>query len=154
MKAYHVICLTLLIAATAAAQEKPMVGKKYTSADDLGMYNYFAAVVADSYLLEAFSTSATKFDARNIHVFLVAIKNGTEERTIVDELVFDRNTGDTFSYVPIYDQRSDTKREYFARFAVNGRQITLKEIYEFDPDSKTIISKQPIPGMRVEIDED
>jgi hypothetical protein len=130
-----------------------MIGVKYTVAEDLGMYHFFSAIVSESYLIEAFSRSATQFDARHIHVFLVESKGGLEERTIVDELIFDRTTDDSFSYIPIYDRRSDSKKEYFARYAFSGGGIVLKEIYEFEPDEKKIITRQPIPGMRVELDD-
>jgi hypothetical protein len=169
MKAHDVIYLllfsVLLMSATTthSQNQEPeqaplgssMIGKKYTVAEDLGMYHFFSAVVGNSYFLESFSTSDTQFDARHIHVFLVELKSGMEERTIIDELIFDRNTDDSFSYIPIYDKRSNTKKEYFARYAIdNTGSFTLKEIYEFDPDSKKIIAKQPIPGMQVvEIDE-
>jgi hypothetical protein len=130
-----------------------MIGKKYTVAEDLGMFHFFSAVVGKSYLLESFSTSGTQFDAKHIRVFLVESKGGMEERTIVDELIFDRETDDSFSYIPIYDQRSDSKKEYFARYAIDNGTIILKEIYEFDSDSKKIVTRQPIPGMRVELDD-
>jgi hypothetical protein len=130
-----------------------MIGTKYTVAEDLGMYHFFSVIVGKSYLLEAFSTSATQFDAQHIYVFLVESKGGLEERTIVDELIFDRDTDDSFSYIPIYDRRSDSKREYFARYAFAGDSIVLKEIYEFDQDSKKIMTRQPIPGMKVELDD-
>jgi hypothetical protein len=138
---------------SATSQEESMIGKKYTVAEDLGMFHFFSAVVGNSYLLESFSTSNTQFDAKHIRVFLVQSKGNMEERTIIDELALDRDTDDSFSYIPIYDRRSDTKKEYFARFAINNGAIVLKEIYEFDPDSKKIIGKQPIPGMRVELDD-
>jgi hypothetical protein len=132
----------------------PMIGKKYTTAEDLGMYHFFSAVVDKSFLIEAFSTAPTRFDARHIHVFLVQSKGAMEERTIVDELLFDRETDDSFSYIPIYDRRSNSKKEYFARYFIDNKgEITLKEIYEFDPDSRKIIAKQPIPGMQVDLDE-
>jgi hypothetical protein len=169
MKAHDVIYLLLfsallMHATTICSQNQEpeqaplassMIGKQYTVAEDLGMYHFFSAVVGNSYLLEAFSTSDTQFDARHVRVFLVELKKGTEERTIIDELMFDRTTDDSFSYIPIYDRRSDTKKEYFARYAIDhAGNFTLKEIYEFDPDSKKIIAKQPIPGMQVvEIDE-
>jgi hypothetical protein len=154
MKAHHVICLALFSVMSATAQEEEsMIGKKYTVAEDLGMFHFFSAVVGNSYLLESFSTSDSKFDAKHIRVFLVESKGGMEERTIVDELLIDRDTDDSFSYVPIYDRRSDSKREYFARFAFDNGLIILKELYEFDPDSKKIITRQPIPGMQVELDE-
>jgi hypothetical protein len=130
-----------------------MIGVKYTVAGDLGMYDFFSAIVSDSYLLEGFSESDMQFDAGHIHVFLVKSRGGLEERTIVDELMFDRTTDDAFSYIPIYDRRSDSKKEYFARYSIAGGNIVLKEIYEFDPDRKKIMTRQPIPGMRVELDD-
>jgi hypothetical protein len=166
MNASHVFfsaLLTVLPATNALAQnqapEQPpqvstMIGKKYTAAEDLGMFHFFSAVVAPSYLIESFSTADTQFDAKHIHVFLVELKGGKEERTIIDELLFDRNTEDSFSYVPIYDRRSNTKKEYFARYFMDSTgRIVLKEIYEFEPDRKKIIAKQPIPGMVVDLDE-
>jgi hypothetical protein len=131
-----------------------MIGKKYTAAEDLGMFHFFSAIVSPAHLIESFSISDTQFDAKHIRVFLVESEGGLDERTIIDELIFDRNTDDAFSYVPIYDRRSDTKKEYFARYSINNTgQILLKEIYEFDPDNKKIIAKQPIPGMVVQLDE-
>ncbi|MDR1344701.1 MAG: hypothetical protein LBJ39_05040, partial [Tannerellaceae bacterium] len=118
MKTHDVIYLALFIAMAVStttlyaqnqeteqpAQESSMIGKKYTVAEDLGMYDFFSAIVANSYLIEAFSTSSTQYDAKHIHVFLVESKGALEERTIVDELMFDRNTDDSFSYIPIYDR--------------------------------------------------
>lgn len=169
MKAHDVVyfflsAMALMPATTAYSQNQEteqaapvssMIGKKYTVPEDLGMYHFFSAVVGNSYLLESFSTSGSQFDARHIHVFLVELKKGMEERTIIDELMFDRNTDDSFSYIPIYDRQSNSRKEYFARYSIdNTGNFTLKEIYEFDPDSKKIRGKQPIPGMQVvEIDE-
>ncbi|MDR2809656.1 MAG: hypothetical protein LBB84_03750 [Tannerellaceae bacterium] len=168
MKAHDVIYVTLFSAmtlstATVYAQEQEaepvpqvssMIGKKYTVAEDLGMFHFFSAIVSSSHLIESFSTSGAQFDAKHIHVFLVESKGGLEERTIIDELIFDRNTDDSFSYVPIYDRRSNSKKEYFARYSIgNTGEIVLKEIYEFEPDTKKIIAKPPIPGMVVQLDE-
>ena len=136
------------------AQLPSMLGKKYTAAEDLGMFDFFSAIVSPSHLIVSFTTSETQFDAKHIRVFLVESKGVMEERTIIDELIIDRTTDDAFSYVPIYDRRSDTKKEYFARYFIDGAgQITLKEIYEFDPDNKKIIAKLPVPGMVVQLDE-
>jgi hypothetical protein len=170
MKAHNLILPTLFCVLSAlttalhaqnrAPAEQPpaasssMTGKKYTVAEDLGMFHFFSAAVGPSCLIEAFSTSDSQFDAKHIHVFLVESKGGMEERTIIDELMFDRNTDDSFSYVPVFDRRSNSKKEYFARYAIDSAgQITLKEIYEFDPDSRKIIAKQPVPGMTVDLDE-
>ncbi|MDR1555862.1 MAG: hypothetical protein LBS88_02360 [Tannerellaceae bacterium] len=130
-----------------------MIGKKYTGAEDLGMYHFFSAIVGKSYLLEAFSTSGEEFDAKHIHVFLVESKGDMEERTIVDELLFDRNTSDSFSYVPIYDKLSNSKKEYFARFASENSRLVLKEIYECDIERKKIITRPPLPGMQIELED-
>jgi hypothetical protein len=168
MNAHDLLSFTLFCAMSLSAvalrsqnrepeQQTPvsaMIGKKYTTAEDLGMFHFFSAVVDPSYLIESFSTSDTQYDAKHIHVFLVESKGGLEERTIIDELAFDRNTDDSFSYVPIYDRRSNSKKEYFARYSIDATgRITLKEIYEFDSDRKKIIAKQPIPGMTVDLDE-
>ncbi|MDR2389926.1 MAG: hypothetical protein LBD89_09130 [Tannerellaceae bacterium] len=155
----HALFPALLLSATfyggpVCSQNQAMTGKKYTVAEDLGMFHFFSAIVGPSHLLEAFSTSDTQFDAKHIRVFLVESKGGMEERTIIEELQFDRNTEDSFSFVPIFDGRSNTKKEYFARYAMdNTGQILLKELYEFDPDTQRIIAKPPIPGMVVQLDE-
>jgi hypothetical protein len=168
MKAHDVIYLLLLSvismhATTLCSQnqesepsrqkESAMIGKKYTVAEDLGMYHFFSAIVGKSYLLEAFSTSSEAYDAKHIHVFLVESKGDLEERTIVDELIFDRNTSDSFSYVPIYDRLSNSKKEYFARFALENNRLVLKEIYECDLERKKIFTRQPVPGMQIELED-
>lgn len=160
MKARDVIYLILagvisMHATTLCSQnrEPAMIGKKYTVAEDLGMYHFFSAVVGKSYLLEAFSTSSEAYDAKHIRVFLVESKGDLEERTIVDELIFDRNTSDSFSYVPIYDRLSNSKKEYFARFALENNRPVLKEIYECDVERKKIVARQPLPGMRIELED-
>lgn len=134
-------------------QESEMIGKKYTVAEDLGMSHFFSAIVGKSYLMEAFSTSGEVYDAKHIHVFLVESKGDMEERTIVDELIFDRNTSDSFSYVPIYDRLSNSKKEYFARFALENNRLVLKEIYECDIERKKIVTRQPLPGMQIELED-
>jgi hypothetical protein len=169
MKAHPVVCLILfsvmaMPATVARAQEREagedpasssLIGKKYTTADHLGMYDFFSAAVGRSHLIEAFTTAPYQFDAKHIHILLVELKEGMQgERTIVDELLFDRETGDSFSYIPIYDRRSDTKKEHLARYFIDNKgEVTLKELYEFDPDTKKIITKPPIPGMEVNLDE-
>ncbi|MDR1499976.1 MAG: hypothetical protein LBI58_03245 [Tannerellaceae bacterium] len=166
MKTTKLILLSILtltasaathISAQNAAPQAPVFqslkGKKYNVAEDLSMHHFFSAVVARDYLIEAFSTSPTQYDARHIRVFLVRSEGALGERTVVDELEIDRATDDSFSYIPVYDRRSDSKKEYFARYSIDGGEIRLKELYEFDPDSKTIITRQPVPGMRVELDD-
>jgi hypothetical protein len=168
MKAHDVIYLVLfgvisMHATTLCSQnqqsepspqkESVMIGKKYIGAEDLGMHHFFSAIVGKSYLLEAFSTSGKEFDAKHIHVFLVETKGDMEERTIVDELIFDRNTSDSFSYVPIYDRLSNSKKEYFARFASENNLFVLKEIYECDIERKKILTRQPAPGMQIELED-
>jgi hypothetical protein len=134
-------------------QETSMIGTKYTEAEDLGMFHFFSAAVGKSFLLEAFSSSETLFDARHIRVFLVESEGDREERTIVDELMFDRTTHDSFSYIPVYDRRSNSTREYFARYVEERDTLILKEIYECDIEQRKILSRQPIPGMRIVLDE-
>ena len=140
---------------TQNAVKNDMIGKKFnlnSAEKELGMFYFCGSGILEdgkssNYELYAFSKSNTNFQSKNLRIFLLKTEN-YEDYIIVDELLFDKNTTDTFGCESVYNKNKGSGDTMFVRYKRVKNNPVLVNVYECK--SGKIITKTPPENLKIQ----